>query len=154
MIADALQIRPATPADLAGLSDLYQHLIADDARPDPEAAGAILARFLLWPGNAIFLGVVGGALVASCTLVVVPNLTRGGRPYALIENVVTRADHRQRGHGRRLLDHATAAAWQAGCYKIMLLTGTARPASTLRFYLDAGFQQTKIGLQKKRPTGL
>lgn len=81
---------------------------------------------------------------------VIPNLTRGGRPYALIENVVTHADHRQRGHGRALLHAAVAAAWEAGCYKVMLMTGSKRP-ETLRFYADAGFEQSKTGFQIRRP---
>ncbi len=37
-------------------------------------------------------------MVATCTLVVIPNLTRGGTPYALIENVVTHTDHRNKGY--------------------------------------------------------
>lgn len=94
--------------------------------------------------------VPSGELVASCTLVVIPNLTRSGSPYALIENVVTHAGHRRRGHGRALLDAAVAAAWAAGCYKAMLMTGSKRP-ETLRFYADAGFEQSKTGFQIRRP---
>ena len=119
---DRLAIRAAKADDLAALSALYQHLIPGDAAPEPDTARAILARFLAYPGSAIFLGELSGRLVSSCTLVVVPNLTRGGRPYGLVENVVTHADHRQQGHGQSLLRHATQAAWAAGCYKLMLLT--------------------------------
>jgi GNAT superfamily N-acetyltransferase len=40
----------------------------------------------------------------------VPNLTRGGSPYALIENVVTHHDFRKRGFGKQILNFALAAA--------------------------------------------
>lgn len=144
-----LSIRPATRADLSCLLDLYQHLSAGDERPKDSVACEAFERFLAYPGSAIFLGEIGGVLVASCTLVVIPNLTRGASPYALIENVVTHDDHRRRGYGRILLDRAVEAAWQAGCYKVMLLTGSQDP-STLRFYSGAGFMQTKTGFQKRR----
>jgi GNAT superfamily N-acetyltransferase len=88
--------------------------------------------------------------VTSCTLIVIPNLTRRGAPYALIENVVTHADHRRAGHGRAVLKAAVAAAWAAGCYKVMLLTGR-KDAGTLAFYLRAGFEQSKTGFQIRRP---
>ena len=143
-----LQIRRASHADLACLLDLYRHLSPDDEHPSLEAAAEILDRFLAYPGSSIFVGEIGATLAASCTLVVVPNLTRGGRPYGLIENVVTHAEFRNRGFGRLLLDAASDAAWVAGCYKVMLMTGSKKP-ETLRFYLGAGFEQSKTGFQKR-----
>ena len=86
------------------------------------------------------VAVEDGLIVASCTLVVVPNLTRGARSYGLIENVVTHAAFRRRGLGRRVLHHALAMAWELRCYKVMLLTGS-REESTLRFYERAGFKR-------------
>jgi len=87
--------------------------------------------------------------VASCALVVVPNLTRSGTPYALIENVVTHAGFRKCGFGRALLAEAVDAAWVAGCYKVMLLAGSKSP-DILRFYEGAGFAQSKTGFQIRR----
>jgi N-acetylglutamate synthase-like GNAT family acetyltransferase len=100
---DKLQIRPAQQDDLRELQELYRHLDANDARSSPDEAVAAFKRFLRYPGSAILIGTVGDALVTSCTLVVIPNLTRGGKPYALIENVVTHADWRKRGFGSAIL---------------------------------------------------
>ncbi|WP_354417170.1 GNAT family N-acetyltransferase [Mesorhizobium shonense] len=56
-----------------------------------------------------------------------------------MENVVTRTDFRNRGFGKRLLLAASNAAWRAGCYKVMLMTGSKKPAA-INFYLSAGFE--------------
>ncbi len=109
----------------------------------------ILGRFLAYESSSIFIARLGSAVVASCSLVVVPNLTRGGSPYGLIENVVTHRLYSRRGYGTQILDRAVAAAWDAGCYKVMLLTGSDK-AETLRFYLSAGFEQSQTGFQKRR----
>lgn len=79
-----------------------------------------------------------GRLVSSCLLAIIPNLTRGGRPYGLIENVVTHADFRRRGIATALLRQALSEAWKLGCYKVMLMTGR-KDEGTLRFYRRAGF---------------
>lgn len=148
-MSEPLCIRSACADDLPALLALYQHLIPGDLQPNPDRAHAILSQFLATDGNQIVLGEVAGQLVASCTLVVVPNLTRGGSPYALIENVVTLTEQRNRGYGQQVLRHATEAAWAAGCYKTMLLTGSTDPA-THAFYRAAGYEATKTGYQTRR----
>ena len=87
----------------------------------------------------IFLAETDGVLVGSCALAVIPGLTRGARPFGVIENVVTHAAHRRQGIGTTLLQHAVSCAWERRCYKVMLLTGSKRP-EMLRFYDSAGFQ--------------
>jgi GNAT superfamily N-acetyltransferase len=111
-----------------------------------------MAGMLGQPGMTVLVAEAEGRVAATCTLVVIPNLTRGARPYALIENVVTDAGRRKAGLGRAVIAAALDRAWEAGCYKAMLLTGSRDPA-TLRFYGGAGFRQDKTGFQIRRKEG-
>jgi GNAT superfamily N-acetyltransferase len=144
-----LIIRPALAADLPQLLALYRHLDSLDESPPLDLAAQRLAELQTLRGSAVLIGLIENSVVASCTLVVIPNLTRGGRPYGLIENVVTDAAFRGRGYGKQVLQAAVTAAWQADCYKVMLMTGSKRP-STLAFYASAGFEQSKTGFQIRR----
>ncbi|MCA3275799.1 MAG: GNAT family N-acetyltransferase [Roseomonas sp.] len=146
---EGFSIRAAQPSDLEGLLALYQHLNPSDEAISLDLAASRLDGINRLPGSAVMLGLLGAVLVASCTLIVIPNLTHGGKPYALIENVVTDARYRGRGYGTRLLNAAVQAAWGADCYKVMLLTGSKQP-STLGFYESAGFEQSKTGFQMRR----
>lgn len=146
---EEFSIRAAIPSDLEGLLKLYQQLNPSDEEISLELAASRLGEINQLPGSAVLLGLLGADLVASCTLIVIPNLTRVGRPYALIENVVTDGLHRGRGYGTRILRAAVDAAWGAGCYKVMLLTGSKQP-TTLKFYENAGFEQSKTGFQMRR----
>ena len=82
-----------------------------------------------------------GQLIASCVLIMIPNLTRNASPYGLIENVVTHKDFRRIGYGTQVLGKALDIAWERGCYKVMLLTGS-KQEGTLRFYEKAGFKMS------------
>lgn len=141
--------REANRDDLSALLELYQHLAEGDKRPSLDLAEEVFEQFKTYKGSAIIVGQVAGALVASCTLVVVPNLTRGGRPYGLIENVVTHRNFRNRGFGKRVLLQAVDLAWEADCYKAMLMTGSNK-RETLDFYRGVGFEQSKTGFQMRR----
>ncbi|MBS7810203.1 GNAT family N-acetyltransferase [Roseococcus pinisoli] len=144
-------IRAAREGDLAAVQELYLHLNAEDPPADPALAGPAWARLLGSGLTTVLVAEVDGRLVASCTLVVIPNISRGARPYALIENVVTHAGHRRQGLGQAVLAAAQDLAWEAGCYKIMLASGS-RQEATLRFYERAGFERGgKTFFQIRRP---
>jgi ribosomal protein S18 acetylase RimI-like enzyme len=101
---------------------------------------AIWRRILRDDSHIYMGGFLGETLISACNAVVVPNLTRGARPYAVIENVVTHAAHRRTGAGtkvmRRLIDECIARA----CYKIMLMSSADRD-SAHGFYESLGFDK-------------
>jgi GNAT superfamily N-acetyltransferase len=140
-MSDNTVIREIREDELPQLLELYKHLHQDD---DPLPGDLELTS--IWKGicaNPMLHYIVadsGGSIVSSCALVIIPNVTRGARPYGLIEHVVTHADYRCRGLGTAVLKHALGLAWESNCYKVMLLTGSKRP-ETLRFYEKAGFIQ-------------
>lgn len=147
-----LQIRPAEPDDLPGVLALYRQLNPDDPVVDPAAAAPVWSTLLSSGLTTTFVAqAAGGQLIGSCTLAIVPNLSRGARAYGVIENVVTDAGHRQKGVGRAVLQAALDKAWRADCYKVLLATGSKRE-STLRFYEGAGFtRDAKTYFEIRRP---
>lgn len=132
-------VRRLAHDDLASLLALYVYL-----HSEVQAASEILDE--TWrnicadPRLHYFAAQFEGELVATCALTLVPNLTRGARPYGLIENVVTAPAFRCQGIGTAVLQYALNVAWAAGCYKVMLLTGSKRE-TTLHFYEQAGFER-------------
>ncbi len=77
-------------------------------------------------------------LLGAVTLVIIPNLTYAGRPWAMIENVVVAQSARRQGIGRQLVQEAIRLAHVGGCYKVQLISGT-KPEQ-LAFYKQLGFQ--------------
>jgi GNAT superfamily N-acetyltransferase len=88
----------------------------------------------------LLVGEINGRVISSVTIVVIENLTRNMKPYAIIENVVTHSDFRGHGYAAALMQKASEIAASHGCYKIMLLT-SAKQESTLRFYEKCGFNR-------------
>ncbi|GAA1888164.1 GNAT family N-acetyltransferase [Asanoa iriomotensis] len=128
--------REARVADLGAVLALYRQLHPGD--PAPPDAAATFARILATPWLRLFVLDVAGVVVATTYLNVIPNLTRGAAPYAVVENVVVDSARRGTGLGRRIMAGTLQAAWDAGCYKVMLMTGSRDPA-THAFYRACGF---------------
>ena len=131
-------IRVATRADLAGVLAVYRVFRSYDPAFDASAAEASWNAIERSGLMTVVVAEVDGAIAATCTLLVVPNLTWSGRPWAVIENVATDPAYQRRGLGRAVLGFACDRAWAAGCYKVSLATGSVQEA-TLRFYEGAGF---------------
>ncbi len=144
-----MKIRIIDDADIPQFLKLYRHLDPDDKETTTEDAHKNWESLKKLTGSDIFVGCLDDDLVTTCTLVVIPNLTRGGASCALIENVVTHAAYRGKGYGKDVPKEALEAAWRADCYKVMLLTGSKRP-SVHKFYNEAGFEQNKPGFQIRR----
>ena len=136
-----MNIRAIGRHELDALLTLYAHLHGhDEPLPDRSAVESVWTEALGNPRCRYFGGYDGQKLVSSCTITVIPNLTRGCRPYGVVENVVTHVEHRCKGWGRALLAQGLDFAWSQGCYKVMLLTGR-KDEATLRFYEKAGFDR-------------
>ena len=133
-------IREITENDYEGLMALYLHLHETEIPPFDKAK-SVFEKILADENYHIIVADEDGVIVSSCTVVIVPNLTRGIRPYARVENVVTHADHRGKGHATACLERAKEIAVREGCYNIALLTGS-KSESTLKFYENAGYNRT------------
>ncbi len=133
-----MNFRRARPADFDQLMNLYRQLQPGDPVLTDGSDRRVFDQILASPLLCIFVLEVDSSVIASCYLNVIPNITRSAAPYAIIENVITDDQHRQRGYGRTLLEQTLAYAWDQGCYKAMLQTGSKRPA-THAFYRACGF---------------
>ncbi|AHC99876.1 GNAT family N-acetyltransferase [Leisingera methylohalidivorans] len=136
-IASECRLRRAAERDYGGLLRLYRELMGDLPVLAGVEGAAMLRRILQHPGTSIAVAEAEGQVVSTATLHVLPNLTHGGRPYALIENVVTLRAFQGRGLGRAVMTFARDAAWAQDAYKIMLLTGSA--AAARGFYERLGY---------------
>ena len=138
-------IRPVQTHELRSLLELYKHLNPTDPLPEKEQLQQVWNQLFSDPKITCWVVDLEGKLIASCVLVVMPNLTRKARPYALIENVVTHPDYRRQGIGKRLLHHVLQFAWSENCYKVMLLSSVNREEAH-QFYERVGFSRDlKVG---------
>jgi GNAT superfamily N-acetyltransferase len=135
-------LRHATRDDLDALLALYAQLNPGDVAAPRERLAAILERIVASDDLAIVVATQHDVVVATCYLNVIPNLTRGGASYAVIENVVVDAARRGTGLGQAVMRFALDEAWRRGCYKALLQTGVRDPA-VHRFYESCGFSATE-----------
>jgi GNAT superfamily N-acetyltransferase len=108
-------IREAIESDLKGMRLLYQQLNPADSLLAVDELRKPWLELLSSRLVHCFVAEIDGQLVSTCTLVIVPNLSRSAKSYAFIENVVTHEAHRCRGLGTAILKAALNMAWHRGC---------------------------------------
>ena len=131
-------VREAVKEDLDELLNLYLFLHEKNIPENSEHLENTWKTIIEDINHHIVVKEINGKIVSSCVCVIVPNLTRNIRPYALIENVVTNKEYRGKGYATECLNYAKEIAIKNDCYKMMLLTGT-KNENTVAFYKSAGY---------------
>ncbi|MFC7139643.1 GNAT family N-acetyltransferase [Halosimplex aquaticum] len=126
--------------ELDDLLDLYRMLNPDDPALAPGDVEGLWQEMMADDDLDIVVVEHDGRLVATCVLSVTKNLTRGARPFALVENVVTHEDYRGEGFGTQCVEAAVDRARARDCYKVMLLTGS-EAGWKHEFYEGCGFDR-------------
>ena len=134
-------VREAEQRDLDAILELYLFLHEDSIPEKDEHLRDTWLQIIQDPNHHLIVNEVDGKIVSSCVCVIIPNLTRNIRPYAFVENVVTREDYRGKGYAGECLEFAREIAEKENCYKMMLLTGSKKP-ETLHFYEKAGYNSS------------
>lgn len=140
-----MNIRKAKASDAETLKVLYfEHLtrFPPQEEQDMELWRKMLDKFEQDQNMYLLVLEVDNQVVASVQMAIIESLTHNVRSFAIIENVVTHADHRNRGYASALLAKATEIAKEKGCYKMSLETGSNKE-STLNFYRKNGFEIDK-----------
>jgi GNAT superfamily N-acetyltransferase len=147
-----VNIRPATESEVPRILELYRQLAlslqeAEEQTmlPDEHYRG-IFSEIATRPDCDLLVAEDGDVIIASLALVIVPNLSHGGRPWAVIENVVVDETYRRRGIGRQIMQYAADRARAAGCYKVGL-TSTKSRTGAHKFYQDLGYEASAEGFR-------
>ena len=149
-VGGAVVVRDATVDDVPAVVGLLNQLsLAGEVREAADV-GAYVCAFndIVAAGHAVVVVEEAGVVVACATMMVLPNLSHGGRPVAQLESVVVDVAVRGRGVGAVLVDACLARARDAGCFRAQLTSNHAR-GDAHRFWAARGFVASHQGF--KRP---
>jgi GNAT superfamily N-acetyltransferase len=90
----------------------------------------------------IFCAREGAHVLGMVSLLFTVSTAEGGRS-AWLEDLVVHPEHRKRGVGERLIQHALQNAKTLGCTRITLLTDGINTGA-MRFYERAGFTRSQM----------
>ncbi len=130
MPAVEITIRAWQPADRTHVQALLGLLSAEAQVTDPEAPA--------------YVAVVDGTVAGMVTLCVFHTLT-GTKAY--LDHLVVAPEHRRRGIGRALVEHAIARAVEAGASRIDLTAGAGKDAGRA-LYESLGFRRRETSVYR------
>ena len=145
-----VHVRSATSDDLPELLGLYEQLAGDRVAALPtdlDEAKSMFPAIAAQAGRQLLVAEVHNRVVGTADLLIVPNLSHGGAPWAVVENVVVDEGSRRLGVGRALTDEMVRRCDEAGCYKLQLLSNKRR-TSAHEFYRSVGFEAVAEGFRR------
>ena len=146
-------IRLAAEKDIPRILELLGELVISTSPSETgrKATAAdyksVFAQIKARPGQHLLVAEADGKILGTMVLIIVPNLSHGGLPWAGVENVMVDADYRRHGIGKLLMDYALAEAKKAGCYKIQLISDKTRTEAH-KFYRALGYKASGYGFRR------
>ncbi|UCB43564.1 MAG: GNAT family N-acetyltransferase [Dehalococcoidales bacterium] len=146
-------IRAATEKDIPRVLDLYRELVITTSEIEQKRNLSLKEYLQVYeqikamPDHELLVAEDEGEVIGSVVLLIVPNLSHGASPWAVVENIIVTQKHRRRGVGRQLMEYAITRAREAGCYEIQLSSNKRRRGAH-RFYGGLGFQAEAHGFRR------
>ena len=144
-------VRKATETDVPRILELYRQLSLTPPPPDapqplPEDTQRAFEEIRATPGYQLLVAEEDGKILGSAVLVILPGMTHGLSPFAVVEYVIVDKPHRGKGIGKLLMEYIKERCMEAGCYKIML-TSDKRRTEAHEFYRSIGFEASAHGFR-------
>lgn len=141
-------VRKANLKDSTAILDLLDQY--DRAPYDRPKVVEVQKIFTIFKGrtDGIYVAVKDKEIVGTFSLYICPNLNQSGKPFAVLENVIIKSNHRRQGIGKFMMQEAIIISKAANCYKIMLQSSIKRQENHT-FYESCGFSADKIGFQMR-----
>jgi L-amino acid N-acyltransferase YncA len=146
-------IRAATEGDVPRILELYEELVTSTSQaetgrtPSLDDYRRIFEQVRAMPGHELIVAEENGEVIGTMVLLIVPNLSHSGLPWAVVENVVTDRRFQRQGIGRLMMEYAINRAREAGCYKLQLSSSKTRQEAH-RFYESLGFEASAHGFRR------
>ena len=133
-----IEITKAVQDDLLGILELYKQLNPDDPDLNLTKAQSIWIEIQQNRNLLYFVAKTSNQIIGTCNISIISNLTRAGRPFGLIENVIIHENFRRQRIGENLMQKAISAAKTNDCCKVILLSSNKR-IEAHSFYEAIGF---------------
>ncbi|KFI58670.1 GNAT family N-acetyltransferase [Bifidobacterium gallicum] len=132
-------IREATTADIKDMLRLYAQL---RNRPIPQVSEGISSTWqsiLADPNHHVIVYEQSDEIISSCICLIIPDLTHGLRPKAIIMNLITDERYRRQGFGSACMGFAQNLAFREGCAEVEVHIPNDRHI-LYEFMLSIGYQ--------------
>jgi len=146
------EIRLAKESDLPRILELYHELSMITTKAEQHSSTSVddyrrvFAEISNNPRRELLVAEYEGDVVGTLALFIIPNLSHGATPYALVENLVVNHKYRRKGIGKKLMEYSIARAKQEGCHRIELVSDRRRKEAH-RLYRSVGFEPSAYGFR-------
>jgi GNAT superfamily N-acetyltransferase len=142
-----MKVRRAELTDLRQLIELFNEMHEESDIVSAEAQQTLI-EVLAESNRAVLVAEIDGVVVGTVDVAVHGNLSRGMKPWAIVENVMVTEAARRKGVARALMTSAEHFARESGCYKIQLVSGIENHASH-HLYRLLGYDIPVLGFRKR-----